>query len=100
MIYPYDTVTTLLLQSVPYFFSLHQSFFTLCTVFGAASSTTVMIVLINPSVNPYMFGNFNVCHKNGVTYSSGTDRLVELCYNFSITNDLTRMVKFPTQIPD
>ena len=58
-----------------------------------------MIVLINP-VNPYMFGNFNVCHKNGVTYSSGTDRLVELCYNFSITNDLTKMVKFPTQIPD
>ena len=26
--------------------------------------------------------------------------LWELCYNFSITNDLTQMVNFPTQTPD
>ena len=31
---------------------------------------------------------------------SGTDRPGELCYNFSISNDLTQMVKFPTQITD
>ena len=26
--------------------------------------------------------------------------LVNSCYNFSISNDLTQMVNFPTQIPD
>ena len=30
----------------------------------------------------------------------GTDRPGELCYNFSISNDLTEMVNFPTWIPD
>ena len=39
-------------------------------------------------------------HKDWLTYSSGTDRPGELCYNFSILNDLTRMVNFPTRIPD
>ena len=32
--------------------------------------------------------------------TGGTDRPGELCYNFSISNDLTQMVNFPTQIPD
>ena len=32
--------------------------------------------------------------------SGGTDRAIELCYNFSISNDLTQMVNFPTWIPD
>ena len=30
----------------------------------------------------------------------GTDRPGELCYNFSISDDLTQMVYFSTQIPD
>ena len=46
------------------------------------------------------FGNFNVHHKDWLTYSSGTDRSGELCYNFSISNDLSQMVNFPTRIPD
>ena len=33
-------------------------------------------------------------------YSGGTDRPDELCYNFSISNDLTQMINFPTRIPD
>ena len=37
---------------------------------------------------------------NWLTYSGGTDRSGELCYNFSISNDLTQMVNFPTRIPD
>ena len=45
-------------------------------------------------------GDFNVHHKDWLTYSGGTDRPGELCYNFSISNDLTQMVNFPTQIPD
>ena len=42
-----------------------------------------------------------VCgHKDRLTYSGGTDRPGELWYNFSISNDLTQMVNFPTLIPD
>ena len=35
-----------------------------------------------------------------LTYSGGTDRPGELCYNFSISNDLNQMVNFPTHILD
>ena len=48
----------------------------------------------------FVFGDFNVHHKDWLTYSGGTDRPGELCYNFSISNDLTQMVNFPTRIPD
>ena len=41
-----------------------------------------------------------VHHKDWLTYSGGTDRPGELCCNFSISNDLTQIVNFPTQIPD
>ena len=33
-------------------------------------------------------------------YSGATDRPSELCYKFSISNDLTQMVNFPTLIPE
>ena len=46
------------------------------------------------------FGDFNLQHKDWLTYSGRTDRPGELCYNFSISNDLTQIVNFPTQIPD
>ena len=35
-----------------------------------------------------------------MTYSGGNDRPGELCYNFSISNDLTQTANFPTRIPD
>ena len=43
---------------------------------------------------------FNVHHKDWLTCSGGTDRPGELCYIFSISNDLTQMVNFPTRIPE
>ena len=52
------------------------------------------------AANFFVFGDFNVHHKDWLTYSGGTDRPGELCYNFSISNDLTQMVNFPTRIPD
>ena len=54
----------------------------------------------NPSVNVFVFGDFNVHHKDWLTYSGGTDQPGELCYNFSIANDLTQMVNFSMQIPN
>ena len=35
-----------------------------------------------------------------LSYSGGTYRSGELCYDCSISSDLTEMVKLPTQIPD
>ena len=48
----------------------------------------------------FVFGDFNVHHKDWLTYSGGNDRPGELCYNFSISNNLTQIVNFPTQISD
>ena len=58
------------------------------------------VLSINPSANVFAFGDFNVHHKDWLTYSGGTDRPGELCYNFFISNDLTQMVNFSTWIPD
>ena len=58
------------------------------------------VLSINPSANVFVFEDFNVHHKDWLTYSGGTDRSGELCYNFSISNNLTEMVNFPTRIPD
>ena len=48
----------------------------------------------------FVFGEVNVHHKDSLTYFGGTDRPGELCYNFSISNFLTQLVNFPTEIPD
>ena len=69
-------------------------------VFDSISSNIDEFLSINPSANAFVFGDFNVHHKDWLTYSGGTDRPCELCYNFSISNDLTQMVNFPTPIPD
>ena len=72
----------------------------LCTVFDSISSSIDEVLSINPSANVFVFGDFNFHHKDYLAYSGGTDRSGELCYNFSISNDTTQMVNFPTQIPD
>ena len=68
--------------------------------FDSVSSNIDEVPSINPSANVFVFGNFDVHHRDWLTYSRGTDRYGELCYNFSISNDLTQMVNFPTQIPE
>ena len=84
-----------------YFFFLYRSpASALCTVFDSISSNIDEVLSINPSANIFVFGDFNVHHKDWLTYSGGTDRPGELCYNFSISNDLTQMVNFPNRIPD
>ena len=84
----------------PYFFFLYRSTSSLCTVFDSISSNIHEVLSINQSANVFVFGDFNIHHKLWLTYSGGTDGPGELCYNFSISNDFTQMVNFPTQIPD
>ena len=90
-----------LLHSVSHFFSLYRSpSSSLCTVFDSISSSIDKFLSINPSAYVFVFGDFNVHHKDWLNNSRGTDRPGELCYNFSISNDLTQIVNFPTQIRD
>ena len=72
----------------------------MCTIFDSISSNIDEVLSINPSANFFVFGDFNVHHKDWLTYSGGTDQPGELCSNFSTSNDLTQMVNFPTWIPD
>ena len=84
-----------------YFFLLYRSpSSSLCRIFDSISSNIDEVLLINSSANAFDFEGFNVHHKDWLTYSGGTDRPGELCYNSSISNDLTQMVNFPTRIPD
>ena len=85
--------------SVLLLFPLSITFSALCTVFDSISSNIDEVLSINLSANVFVFGDFNVHHKDWLTYSGGADQLGELCYNFYISNDLTQMFNFPTRIP-
>ena len=72
----------LMFHSVPYFCFLYRSLSSsLCTVFYSIPSNIDEVLLINPSANVFVFADFNVYHKDWLTYSGGTDRPVN-CYNF------------------
>ena len=87
--------------SLSYFFFLYRSpSSSLCMVSDSVLSNIDGVLLINASANVFAFGHFNSYHKNWVTYSSGTDTPGELCYNFSISHNLTQIVNFPPCIPD
>ena len=81
-----------LLHSCHFFFFYRSPSSALCTVFYSISSNIDEVLSINPSANVFVFGDFNAHHKDWLTYSGGTDRPGELCYNFSISNDLTQIL--------
>ena len=63
-----------LLHSASYFFFLYRSpSSALCIVFYSISSNIDEVLSINPSTNVFVFGDFNVHHKDWLTDSSGTD---------------------------
>ena len=86
--------------NVDFLFLYRSPSLALCTVFDSLSSNIDEILSINPSANVFVFGDLSVHHTDCLTYSGGTDRPDELCYNFAISNELTQMVNFLTQIPD
>ena len=70
-----------LLHSVSYFFFLYRSpSSSLGTVFDSISSNIDEVLSINPSA-VFVFGDFNVHHKDWLTHSGETDRSGEICYN-------------------
>ena len=90
-----------LLHPVSYVFFLYRSpSSSLCTIFDSISSNKDELLLINPSANVFVFGDFDVHHKDWPVHFGGTDRLGELCYTFSVSNDPAQIVNFPIFIPD
>ena len=73
---------------VYYFFHYRYPSSLICTLFDSISSNIDEVLSINPSVNVFVFGDFNVHHKDWLIYS-GTYRPGELSLNFSISNELT-----------
>ena len=45
-------------------------------IFDSNSSNIDKVLSINPSLNVFVFGGFNIHHNDGLTYSGETDRLV------------------------
>ena len=90
-----------LLHSVSYFFFLYRSLSSsLYMVFDFISCNIDEVLSVNQSANVYVFGEFNVHHKDWLAYSGGADRPGKLCYKFFISNHLTQMVNFSNRIPD
>ena len=83
-----------------YFFFLYGSPSSFCTVFDSISSNIDKVLSINLSANVFLLRDFNVHRKDWLTYSGGTDRSGEVCYNFSISHDVTLMLNVSTWIPD
>ena len=72
-----------LLHSLSYlFFLCRPPSLSLCRVFDSISSNTDEVLSISPSANVFVFGDFNVHHKDWPTYSGETDQPGEICYNF------------------
>ena len=67
----------------------------LCTVFDGISYDMDEVLLINPSTNVFVFGEFSIHHRDWLTFSGGTGKPGELWYYFFISNDLAQMVNFP-----
>ena len=76
---------------ITFFFFVHSFYAILCNIDEVLS--------ISLSAYVFVFGDFNVHHKGWLIYSGRTDRFGELCYNFSVSYDITQMVNFPTPIP-
>ena len=68
-----------LLHSVLYFFFLYRSpSSSLGKVFNSISSIIDEVLSINPPATVFVFFDFNVRHKDWLTFSAGTDRTGEL----------------------
>ena len=55
------------------------------------------LLSINPSDNGFVFGDFNIHHKDWLTSSGGTDESGKLCYNFSNFSNFSKFLKLNLQ---
>ena len=85
-----------LLHSVSYFFFLYQSpSSAFCTVFDSISSNIDGVLLINPSANVFVFGDFTSIIRTGLPIPVELIDLVN-----SVIIFVSQMINFPIRIPD
>ena len=80
------------LFSIHFFFLYWSPFCLYAQIFDVISTEINEVLSINQSTNVFVFGDFNIYHKDKLTCTGGTDGTDgpgELCYNFSMSNDLT-----------
>ena len=81
--------------SLSVFFFLHRSpSSSLCTVFDSISSNIDQVLSINPSANMFVFGDFNVHHKDWFTFSGELIDLVNSVIIFLFQATLLRWLTF------
>ena len=80
--------------SVLIFFLYQSPSSSLCLVFYSISSNIDEVLSIKPSTNAFVFGDFNVHLKDWLTYSGGTDRLVNSVIIFLSQMTLIRWLTF------
>ena len=64
-------------------FNLSVTFFIIIQVFDSISSNIDEVLLVNLYTNMFAFEEFNVHHKDWLTFSGGSDSLDELYYSLS-----------------
>ena len=86
------SIKILQINKVENFLKSNFDLLRLCARFFDSMSSNIDEVLsINLSANVFVFGDVNVHHKHWLTYSSGTDRPGELCYNLSYSLLISQM---------
>ena len=90
-----------LLHSTTYIFFLYRSpSSSSCSVVEAVSSNIDKALILQPSANIMVCGDFNAHNTEWLGHSHTTDVAGVFCQEFALAQDLTQIVDFPTRIPD
>ena len=90
-----------LLHSTTYIFFLYRSpSSSSCSVVEAVSSNIGKALILHPSANIMVCGDFNAHNTEWLGHSHTTDAAGVFCQEFVLAQDLTQIVDFPTCIPD
>ena len=89
-----------LLHSTTYIFFLYCSLSSSsCSVVEAVSSNIGKALILQPSANIIVCGDFNAHNTEWLCYSPTTNVAGLFCQEFAMAPDLTQIVDFPTRIP-
>ena len=90
-----------LLHSTTFIFFLYRSpSSSPCSVVEAVSSNIDKTLILQPFANIMVCGDFNVHNTEWFCHSHTTDVAGLFCQEFTMVQDLTQIVDFPTRIPD
>ena len=90
-----------ILHSTTFIFFLYRSRSPLsCSVIEAVLSNIDKAFILQPSANVMVCGDFNAHNTEWLCHSHTTDVAGLFCQEFAMVQDLTRIVDFPTHIPD